>query len=113
MLGNTVRCPDCHAMLKAGKDERGQETDCPRCGTRLKIPNTGNRAVPIRTESPKVSRRDAFLNRKVFIETACPHCGKPQRVSVSMEDQEVQCKDCDEMYRVPKGDSGTVRLVSG
>lgn len=32
-------CPSCHTEIEASPDMTGQETECPACGAKLKVPD--------------------------------------------------------------------------
>lgn len=63
------QCPACQAEIEATLDMIGDETECPACGAKLKVPDSreGQKNRPTTAEEAK-KMAQAFKNRTIRIE---------------------------------------------
>lgn len=101
MASFTFSCPQCGQHLEAQDEWRGQETNCPTCGTVLTIP-TKIALVPV--SEPVSEEKDGILlkrgrfigpNHEQTVSMLCPYCEKTiLGAHLDVFAEELECPYC-------------------
>lgn len=101
MANFTFSCPQCGQHLEAQDEWRGEETQCPSCGTVLTIPKKITLtpvSVPTSEEKDGILlKRGKFLgpNHEQTVSILCPHCEKTIRGGhLDVFAEELECPYC-------------------